>query len=97
MQCRACRWLRLFGVIGRPSAAARLDASHADLGWEELQDYDYVGLAYHSPNMEATHRFRLRRQATVSDQEAIVSLILSGCYAGFLPPTTTQLPSSATG
>src|SRR5262245_26523654 len=60
-------------------------ASHADLSWEDLQDYDYAGLAFHSPNMEATHRFRLRRQATVSDQEAIVSLILSGCYVGFLP------------
>lgn len=60
-------------------------ASHAALRWEDLQDYDYAGLAFHSPNMEATHRFRLRRQATVSDQEAVVTLILSGCYLGFLP------------
>jgi DNA-binding transcriptional LysR family regulator len=60
-------------------------APHAGLSWDELQDYDYAGLAFHSPNMEATHRFRLRRQATVSDQEAIVTLILSGCYIGFLP------------
>ncbi|WP_298232883.1 LysR family transcriptional regulator [uncultured Azohydromonas sp.] len=58
---------------------------HQDLGWKELQDHDYVGLAFHSPNMEATHRFRLRRQATVSDQEAVLTLILSGCYIGFLP------------
>ncbi|WP_198320690.1 LysR family transcriptional regulator [Azohydromonas aeria] len=59
--------------------------SHQDLTWKDLQDYDYVGLAFHSPNMEATHRFRLRRQAAVSDQEAILTLILSGCYVGFLP------------
>jgi DNA-binding transcriptional LysR family regulator len=58
---------------------------HEDLTWEVLQDYDYAGLAFHSPNMEASHRFRLRRQAAVSDQEAIVTLILSGCYIGFLP------------
>ena len=60
-------------------------ARHTDVNWEELRDYDYAGLAFHSPNMEATHRFGLRRQATVSDQEAIATLILSGCYLGFLP------------
>ena len=58
---------------------------HEELTWSELQDYDYVGLGFHSPNMEASHRFGLRRKATVSDQEAIASLILSGCYIGFLP------------
>ncbi|MEJ8813088.1 LysR family transcriptional regulator [Variovorax ureilyticus] len=55
------------------------------LRWEDLREYDYAGLAFHSPNMEATHRFHLRRKAVASDQEAIVSLILSGCYLGFLP------------
>ena len=60
-------------------------AEHRTLSWEDLQDYDYAGLAFHSPNMEATHRFQLRRQATVTDQEAIATLILSGCYLGFLP------------
>lgn len=58
---------------------------HAGLGWADLQGCDHAGLAFHSPNMEATHRFGLRRQATVSDQEAILTLILSGCYIGFLP------------
>ena len=58
---------------------------HARLSWKELQSHDYVGLAFHSPNMEATHRFGLRRRASVSDQEAIATLILSGCYLGFLP------------
>ena len=60
-------------------------SDHQDLTWNDIQDYDYAGLAFHSPNMEATHRFGLRRQATVSDQEAIVTLVLSGCYLGFLP------------
>ncbi|MBS0451907.1 MAG: LysR family transcriptional regulator [Proteobacteria bacterium] len=61
------------------------DTGAGDLPGAQLQDYDYAGLAFHSPNMEATHRFRLRRTATVSDQEAVASLILSGCYLGFLP------------
>jgi len=55
------------------------------VSWDELRDYDHAGLGFHSPNMEATHRLGLRRQATVNDQEAIATLILSGCYTGFLP------------
>lgn len=58
---------------------------HAALGWDELQACDHAALAFHSPNMEATHRLNLRRQATASDQEAIALLILSGRYVGFLP------------
>jgi len=60
-------------------------SDHQTLSWADLQDYDYAGLTFHSPNMEATHRFGLRRKATVTDQEAIATLILSGCYLGFLP------------
>jgi DNA-binding transcriptional LysR family regulator len=60
-------------------------ADHARLAPDELRGYDYAGLAYHSPNMEATHRLGLRRQAEVNDQEAVATLILSGCYIGFLP------------
>jgi DNA-binding transcriptional LysR family regulator len=52
---------------------------------EQLRDYDYVGLGFHSPNMEATHRFGLRRSASVTDQEAVATLVLSGCFVGFLP------------
>src|SRR5207253_11282904 len=51
----------------------------------ELRQHDYVGLAFHSPNMEATHRFGLRRRASVTDQEGVATLVLSGCYIGFLP------------
>lgn len=35
--------------------------------------------------MEATHRFGLSRRASVTDQEAVATLVLSGCYIGFLP------------
>ena len=61
------------------------DADHGSLTWQELQGHDYAGLSFHSPNMEVTHQFSLRRQASGTDQEAIATLILSGCYTGFLP------------
>jgi hypothetical protein len=56
--------------------------------WERLRSHDFAGLGYHSPNMELSHRERLRRDATGFDQE-------SDCHAdpvgplsgspGFLP------------
>lgn len=52
---------------------------------DDLRGCDFVGLAFHSPNMEATRRFGLRRTATVNDQEAVALLVRSGCYVGFLP------------
>lgn len=52
---------------------------------QRLRAFDYAGFAFHSPNMEATHRFNLRRTATVNDQEAVATLILSGRFIGFLP------------
>jgi DNA-binding transcriptional LysR family regulator len=73
------RLLRIF------KAVAACEPRHAPLSWDELRDYEHAGLGFHSPNMEATHRLGLRRQATVNDQEAIATLILSGCYIGFLP------------
>ena len=61
------------------------DADPGTLTLAELQDYDHAGLGFHSPNMEATHRFGLRRRASVTDQEAVATLVLSGCFIGFLP------------
>ena len=51
----------------------------------EVRDCDYAGLSFHSPNMELTHRVGLRRRASVSDQEGVATLVLSGCFIGFLP------------
>lgn len=45
----------------------------------------YAGLGYHSPNMEIGRRLGMKREVTVYDQEAIVHLLLSGCYIGYLP------------
>jgi DNA-binding transcriptional LysR family regulator len=59
--------------------------NHAALAPAELQSQDYAGLAFHSPNMEVSHRLGLRRRASASDQEGIATLLLSGAYIGFLP------------
>ena len=45
----------------------------------------YAGLGYHSPNMEVARDLKLKRAVTVYDQEAIVHLLASGRYLGFLP------------
>lgn len=60
-------------------------ADHRKLGWEKLRQHHFAGLGYHSPNMELSHRARLKRKATGFDQEAIALLILSGEFLGFLP------------
>lgn len=60
-------------------------AERRSLGWADLQDLAFAGLGYHSPNMELTHRQRLRRAATGFDQESVATLILSGRFVGFLP------------
>ncbi|AOK32092.1 MULTISPECIES: LysR family transcriptional regulator [Burkholderia] len=61
------------------------DAPHGKLTWRQVRDYAFAGLGYHSPNMDVSHRAKLTRSATASDQESIATLILSGRYLGFLP------------
>jgi DNA-binding transcriptional LysR family regulator len=61
------------------------DPGRAPPTLDDLRQYDYAGLGFHSPNMEASHRFGLRRCATVTDQEGVATLVLSGCFIGFLP------------
>lgn len=53
--------------------------------WDALRRYAFAGLGYHSPNMELTQQVHLTRTATGYDQESIATLILSGCFLGFLP------------
>lgn len=60
-------------------------AAHEALTWQALRRHPFAGLGYHSPNMELSHQARLTRSATGFDQESIATLILSGCYLGFLP------------
>jgi DNA-binding transcriptional LysR family regulator len=61
------------------------DTKQEPQSWEALRHYAFAGLGYHSPNMELSQQVKLSRAATGYDQESIATLILSGCFLGFLP------------
>ncbi len=52
---------------------------------EDILKANYAGLGYHSPNMEQGRELGMTRAATAYDQEGIATLLLSGCYIGYLP------------
>ena len=64
---------------------ALFDSAATLLDWDGLRQHAFAGLGYHSPNMELTQQVQLIRSATGYDQESIATLILSGCFLGFLP------------
>ena len=55
------------------------------LSVERVRESRYVGIGYHSPNMEVTRQLGQHRDATAFDQEAVAHLVLSGRYVGYLP------------
>jgi len=69
---------------GRGHAWFSKDAP-ARVSWADLRRQDLAGLGYHSPNMNLAHKRKLQREATASDQEAVATLVMSGCFVGFLP------------
>jgi len=56
-----------------------------DISQQDILAYKYTGLGYHSPNMEIGRQLDMKRDVTVNEQEAIVHLLLSGRYIGYLP------------
>ena len=56
----------------------------------KVRNCKYVGIGYHSPNMEITHKLGQHRDATAFDQEAVAHLVLSGKYLGYLPQHYAQ-------
>lgn len=50
----------------------------------EIRKHKYAGFGFNSPNMAAGKRLGLRRAAQVQDEEALILLIQSGAYLGFL-------------
>lgn len=56
----------------------------------EITNYKYAGLGYQSPNMERGQALGLTRHATAYNQEAVLGLLLSGDYIGFLPDYYAQ-------
>ena len=71
----------LYAAPGHPW----FEQPQAGLGWDDLRRQPLAALGYHSPNMELAHSHQLERAATASDQEAVATFILSGCFVGFLP------------
>jgi DNA-binding transcriptional LysR family regulator len=61
------------------------DFPQRSLSESRLRECKYVGIGYHSPNMETTRRLGQQRHATAHDQEAVAHLVLSGRYVGYLP------------
>jgi len=51
----------------------------------QINKCKYVGIGYHSPNMEVGRQLGQHRDATAYDQEAVAHLVLSGAYLGYLP------------
>jgi DNA-binding transcriptional LysR family regulator len=84
---------RLFGETMLLYCGARhplFGQDNAALDWDSLRRHQFAGLGYHSPNMEISQQVRLPRKATGFDQESIATLILSGCFLGFLPDHYAQ-------
>ncbi|QFU76436.1 LysR family transcriptional regulator [Halioglobus maricola] len=61
------------------------DLAEDDVSAQQIRESRYVGIGYHSPNMEASRSVGLVRHATAHDQEAVAHLVLSGRYVGYLP------------
>ena len=79
--------MNLYCAVSHPLASAATE----QISWHQIKDYALAGLAYHSPNMEVTHRKELQRQANAFDQEGLAALILSGKFIGFLPSHYAEL------
>lgn len=62
----------------------------AALSEQKVRSCKYVGIGYHSPNMEVTRKLGQHRHATAYDQEAVAHLVLSGKYVGYLPEHYAQ-------
>ncbi|MBR0566096.1 LysR family transcriptional regulator [Azoarcus sp. L1K30] len=72
--------MSLYGAPDHPLLRAGIALDDAT-----LRKADFVGLGYHSPNMEHFWRLGLQPAARAHEQEGSVVLIRSGRYLGFLP------------
>lgn len=61
------------------------DQKQQELQPDRVRQCKYVGIGYHSPNMQTARRLGQERHATAHDQEAVAHLVLSGKYLGYLP------------
>ncbi|MFT4823594.1 MAG: DNA-binding transcriptional LysR family regulator [Halioglobus sp.] len=71
----------LYCAAGHPLFGLPSEQISAD----SVRSSKYVGIGYHSPNMEFARELGQIRNATAYDQEAVAHLVLSGRYVGYLP------------
>lgn len=57
----------------------------SELSFEEVQATNYAGISVNSPNLQIGQRLKFRRSAKVQSEQALLTLIQSGRYTGFLP------------
>lgn len=60
-----------------------------ELTLEEVRQASYAGISVNSPNLHVGQKLNFRRSAKVQSEEALIILILSGRYLGFLPDHLT--------
>ncbi|KQW42460.1 MULTISPECIES: hypothetical protein [unclassified Roseateles] len=72
--------MHLYAGSGHPWFKTTMPWTSADLRRQQL-----AGLGYHSPNLALTHRRKLERSASASDQEGVITLILTAWFVGLLP------------
>ncbi|MEP2030645.1 MAG: hypothetical protein ABJI96_18270 [Paracoccaceae bacterium] len=58
--------------------------ANAKMAELNLADHKYAGYAFNSPNLKASQLLGISRTARVEEEEALVLLIQSGRYIGFL-------------
>ena len=73
--------MTLYCGRGHPLFDSETIAQSGDI---DLSDHKYAGYGFNSPNMRAGNGLGLRRAAQVKDEEALVLLIQSGRYLGYL-------------
>ncbi len=66
------------------------DAASEVVSLAQLRKYNYAGLSFNSPNMAIHQKLMLRKSAFVQNEEALILLVLSGRYLGFLPTHKTR-------
>ena len=72
-------------VFDKKMVAKSARGEQGTLSPTQVRECKYVGIGYHSPNMEVTRALGQQRHATAYDQEAVAHLVLSGKYVGYLP------------
>lgn len=61
------------------------NAAETEIDTEQLSGLKYAGFGFSSPNMTAGQKLGLQLAARVHNEEALMVLLLSGYYIGFLP------------